>query len=802
MANWVSDCRYAFRALIRQPTFTLIALLTLTLGIGANTAIFSVIKTVLLNPLPYDDPEQVVVLWEVNRDGSLEQVSIPTFHDWQDETRSVEAMAAYRQVNYTFVGTGDPRDVLSVRATPELFAVLKAEARLGRTFVPEEAVVGRDHVAVLSHGFWERTLGGRSGLIGTTIDLDAEPYTIIGIMPAGFEFPTSTDVELWTPLAFDSNDRHGQSRRARSLLVVGRMTPGATAEQTQQEMNVLAARIADEYPSSNDGWGARVVAAHEQLVRASRPALLVLMGAVAFLLLIVCANMANLLLARLSSRRRELAVRGALGAGRWALARPILAESLLLSVAGGGLGLLVAVGGLRLLTTLPEGRLPRMEQITVDGGVLLFTTVVSILVAIAFGLLPALQASRSHLRENLTESTGATGSFAARRTLSALVVVEVALALVLLVGAGLMVRSFTKLLQVNPGFEPNNVVAAQVFLPTTVYRQRPQIAQFFEDVIERLRGAPGVSAASAVSTLPMQAVAIASALPFSVEGRVPPETEDPRADVRMVAAGYFETMKIPLLEGRFLDDRDTADATRTAVINETMARRYFPDRSPVGQFIENPHGRNEVVGVVADVRNQGLDSEPKKQVYLPLRQNPVPAMALVARTERDPLAFASTLRREIWAVDAAQPIYDLSTMDQILARAVFLPRLSTTLLAIFAGAALLLAALGIYGVLSYSVTQRTREIGLRMALGATARETVGLVVRNSLLLIVAGVGVGLVAATLLARSMAGILYGVSTFDLTAFVAAGLVLMTAGLSASLVPARRAVRIDPMVALREQ
>jgi putative ABC transport system permease protein len=801
MSNWVSEFRYAFRALTRQPTFTLIALLTLTLGIGANTAIFSVIKTVLLNPLPYDGPEQVVVLWEVNPEGRSEQVSIPTYHDWRDETRNLEATAAYQQVTYSYIGTGDPRDVSSVRATAELFAVLKAGARVGRTFVPEEAVVGQDRVVVLSHGFWERTLGGRGGLIGTTLDLDQEPYTIVGIMPPAFEFPTSTDVELWTPLAFDPNDRHGQSRRARSLLTVGRMTPGATAEQTQQEMNVLAARIATEYPNSNDGWGVRVVAAHEQLVSTSRPALLVLMGAVAFLLLIVCANMANLLLARLSSRRREIAVRGALGAGRWELARPILAESLLLSVSGGALGLLVAIGSLRLLTTLPEGRLPRMDQVTLDGGVLLFTTVVSIAVAIGFGLLPALQASRSHLREHLTESTGATGSIAGRRTLSALVVVEVALALVLLVGAGLMIRSFTTLLQVDPGFESSNVVAARVILPTTIYQQPPQLAQFFDEVIERLRGAPGVTAASAVSALPMQPVAAASALPFSVEGRVPPETEDPRADVRMVAAGYFETMKIRLLEGRFLDERDTVEASRTAVINELMARLYFPDRSPVGQFIENPHGRNEVVGVVADVRNQGLDSEPKKQVYLPLRQNPVPAMSVVARTERDPLSFASTLQREIWAVDAQQPIYDLSTMEQILARAVFLPRLSTTLLAAFAAAALLLAALGIYGVLSYSVTQQTREIGLRMALGANATETLGRVVRRSMGLIVVGVGVGLVAATLLARSMAGILYGVGTFDLTAFGVAAVVLVTAGLSASLVPARRAVRVDPMIALRE-
>ena len=802
MSHWFSDFRYAVRALTRQPTFTLIALLTLTLGIGANTAIFSVIKTVLLNPLPYDDPEQVVVLWEVNPEGAPEQVSIPTYRDWRDETESVEAMAAYRQVNYTYAGNGDPRDVTGVRATPELFAVLKAGARVGRTFVAEEAEVGRDHVVVLSHGFWERTLGGRTGVIGTTIDLDQEPYTIVGIMSSGFEFPTSADVELWTPLAFDPNDLHGQSRRARSLLIVGRMTPEATAERAQQEMNVLGARIADEYPDSNAGWGVRVVAAHEQLVSAARPALLVLMGAVAFLLLIVCANMANLLLARLSSRRREIAVRAALGASRWELARPILAESLVLSVVGGVLGLFAAVGGLRALTTLPEGQLPRMEQVSLDASVLLFTTVVSVIVAVGFGLLPAWQASRLDLREHLTESTGTTGSSSARRTLSALVVVEVALALVLLVGAGLMIRSFTKLLQVDPGFEAANVVSAQVFLPTTMYRQRPQIAQFFEDVIERLQRAPGVTSASAVSALPMQPVAAASALPFSVEGRVPPETEDPRADVRMVAHGYFETMKIPLLEGRFFDERDTSESTRTALINETMARRYFPDRSPVGQFIENPHGRNEVVGVVADVRNQGLDSEPKKQVYLPLRQNPVPGMSLVARTDGDPMSFASTLQREIWAVDAQQPIYDLSTMDQIIARAVFLPRLSATLLAAFAAAALLLAALGIYGVLSYSVTQRTREIGLRMALGASASETLGLVTRHSALLIVAGVGVGLVTAMLLSRSMVGILYGVSAFDITAFGVAAIVLVIAGLSASLVPAQRAIRIDPMVALREE
>jgi putative ABC transport system permease protein len=802
MSDMLADFRYALRALRRQPTFVLIAVLTLTLGIGANTAIFSVVKAVLLNPLPYQDPEEIVVLWESNPEGTLGQVSIPTYLDWQRDVTTIESMAAYRHADFSYKGTGDPRTVPGVRATPELFNVLRASARVGRTFVADEATWGADNVVVLSHGFWERTLGGRSGLVGTAVELDSQPFTVVGIMPPGFEFPTSEDVELWTPLAFNPNDAHGSSRRSRSLLVVGRMTSGTSAEQAQQELNVVAAQIATEYPQSNEGWGVRLVAAHEQLVAAARPALVVLMGAVGFLLLIVCANMANLLLARLSSRRREIAVRGALGAGRWEVARPILAESLVLSVTGGVLGLLVAVGGLRLLAALPEGRLPRMDQIQLDSGVLLFTTAVSVVVALAFGMLPALHASRSHLRENLTESTGATSSFAARRLLNGLVVVEVALALMLLVGAGLMTRSFSRLLEVNPGFEASNVMTAQVLLPQTLYRERFQQVQFFEDVVERLRQAPGVESASAVSSLPMQSLGIERALPFTVEGDVPPENEDPRADVIMVAVGYFETMKIPLRSGRFLDERDTADTERTAVINETMARRYFPDGDPIGQFIQNPHGREEVVGVVADVRGQSLDSEPKKQVYLPLRQSPVNSMALVARTERDPMSFASTIQREIWSVDAQQPIYDLSTMDQLLARAVFLPRLSTTLLSTFALGALLLAALGIYGVLSYSVGQRTREIGLRMALGADIGNTLGLVVRNSMVLIVVGVGVGLAAAALLARSMAGVLYGVSPFDVPSFASAAAVLVIAGLSASLVPARRATRVDPMVALREQ
>jgi len=807
MANWTGAFRYAFRTLRRQPTFALVSILTLALGIGANTAIFSVIKTVVLNPLPYESPEKIAILWEVNPDGNQGPVSVPTFEDWKRDAKSLESLAAYRHVDFSFKGQGDPQNVPGLRATPDLFNVLKSNAALGRTFTADESVVGNDRVVVLSNGFWKRALGADASVVGKTIQLDSVPFTVVGVMPPSFEFPTSTDVEVWTPLAFDPKDTHGRSRRARSLTVVGRLSasakasagPGSPAE-AQRELDVISARIAKDFPDSNEGWGARVVAAQEELVGASRPALMVLMGAVGFLLLIVCANMANLLLARLSSRRREMAVRGALGASRWEIARPVLAESLVLSFVGGSLGLIGAFAGLRMLGTMKEAQLPRMDQIQLDGGVLVFTMIVSIGVAIAFGLLPALHASRQGLRDVMHESSGSTGSPYARRLLSALVVVEVALALVLLVGAGLMTRSFTKLLQVSPGFDSTNLVAARVLLPATKYQRANQV-KFYEDVLERVKREPGVMNASAVSAMPLHDVGAAGALPFNVEGQQPPPTEDPLADVRIVAPGYFETMKIKLLAGRFLDERDGEVGPRTSVINETMARRYFGSESPLGRVIQNPHGKSEVVGVVGDVHNQGLANDPKKQVYLPLKQSPTAGMALVARTDRDAATFGNAIQRAIWEVDPSQPIYELSTMDQILARAVFLPRLSTTLLAVFAIAALLLAALGIYGVLSYSVSQRTKEIGLRMALGASGGNTVAMIVRSSVGMVAIGGLIGLVAATFLARSMAGILYGVGPFDLPSFAAAAFTLLLAGVLASVLPALRTTRVDPMVALRD-
>src|SRR3954462_5137133 len=800
MSNLLGDFRYAFRSLVRQPTFTVVALLTLVLGIGTNTAIFSVIKAVLLNQLPYDDPARLVVLREQNPDGTVDLVAPLTFLDWQRQSHAVPEMAAFRQLRYAFAGDGQPLDVPSVRATANLFTVLRATAMLGRTFAPEEGMPGADHVAVLSRAFWERRFGGSPAAIGQTIQLDAQPYTIIGVMPAAFDFPPSANVDVWTPLSFDPNDAHGRSRKARSLNVVGRLADGVAQQQAQREMTVIAGRLAAAFPDSNAGWGARVISAQEQLVTTVRPALLLISGAVGFLLLIVCANVANLVLARLSSRRGEIAVRAALGAGRLQLVRQVLAESLVLSGIGGTLGLLVAWGGVRLVHRLPEGSLPRMQDVRLDGGVLLFALAISIGVALIFGLIPAIQASRAGLRDTMNAFSGTT-RHSGGRLLSALVVVEVALALMLLVAAGLMTRSFAQLMRVSPGFEPGNLLAVQIYLPQSKYKTGIDRTRFYMDTIRRVGALPGVRSAAAVSALPMYPVGIDYALPFTIDGHAAPlNGEEPRADIRTATPGYFETMKIALRDGRFIDTRDRQGAPGTVVINETMARRYFTGENPIGKVVRNPHGKGEVIGIVADVKHYGLDSEPRAELFMPAWQQPLNGMALVVRTASDPKGFVDSIRREVLAVDAEQPIFDVSAMVDVVSRSVFLPRVSMLLLIAFAISALLLAVVGIYGVVSYTVTQRTRELGVRMALGADAASTLRLVLGKSMLLVGARTLCGLVGSVAVTRAMAGLLYGVSPLDPVVFAGVSLTLAAAGFVASVIPARRATRVDPIVALR--
>src|SRR5262245_6803410 len=582
MGHLIGDLRYACRSLIRQPTFATVAILTLVLGIGLNTAIFSVIKAVLLNQLPYQDPSRLVVLSEVSPEGRADLVAPLTYQDWKQQSRTLTDMAAFRQLRYAFAGKGVPLDVPSVRATQNLFSVLRANAILGRTFTNEEGITGSDRVALLSRAFWERHFGGSPTAIGQTIQLDALPYTIVGVMAADFDFPPSGDIDIWTPLSFDPADAHGRSRKARSLQVVGRLANNTSPEQAQQEMNVVAGRLASTYADSNTGWGARVIAAQEQLVTTVRPALLLISGAVGFLLLIVCANVANLVLARLSSRRTEIAVRAALGAGRAQIVRQVLAESFVLAGIGGVLGLLVAWAGVRFVQALPEGSLPRMQQVRLDGGVLIFAALASVFVAIVFGLVPALQASRAALRDTTNAFSGTTTR--SQSLLGALVVVEVALALMLLVGAGLMTRSFAQLMQVSPGFEPRNLLAVQIYLPNAKYKTAFDRTRFYKDAIHRVAALPGVESAAAVSALPMYPVGIDFALPFTIDGKAAPTNgEEPRADIRMATPRYFETMKMPLIKGRFIDDRDLPGLPGAMVINETMARRFFPGEDPLGK---------------------------------------------------------------------------------------------------------------------------------------------------------------------------------------------------------------------------
>lgn len=800
MGTLLGDLRYAVRSLARERTFAAVAVLTLVLGIGANTAIFSVIKAVLLNPLPYRDPSRLVVLSEQNPNGNTDLVAPLTYLDWQEQSRAIPAMGAFRYMRYAFTGQGDPIDVASVRATPTLFGLLGVNAVHGRTFRSEEGEPGRDHVAILSRAFWERHFGGSPGVVGRKIQLDGQPYTVVGIMPATFDFPPSGNIDVWTPLNFDPNDGHGGSRRARSLTVVGRLADTATGDRAQREMTVIASRLATTYPDSNAGWGVRVIGAQEQLVTTVKPALLLISTAVGFLLLMVSANLANLFLARLSGRRTEIAVRAALGAGRFQLVRQVLAESFVLSIAGGALGLLVAWAGVRVVHALPEGSLPRMGEIRLDGGVLLFGFLVSALVAFMFGVVPALHASRVGLRDTMTAFSG-TPSRSRHRLLSGLVIVEVALALLLLVGAGLMTRSFARLMRVAPGFEPRNLMAVQIYLPPTKYRDGVQRTRFYKEAIQKIASLPGVESVGGVSALPMYPVGIDFALPFTVEGKPEPANgEEPRADIRAATPRYFETMKIALLRGRVIDERDRAGTPGAWVINETMARRYFSGEDPLGKVVKNAHGRGEVVGIVGDVKHYGLDADPRAEIFLPAWQQPLPGMALIIRTVSDPKPFLDPIRRTVLEVDAEQPIFDASTMVDVVSRSVFLPRLSMLLLGAFAGSALLLAIVGIYGVVSHTVSRRTREIGVRIALGAGAGDTLRLVVGRSMLLVGGGAVCGLLASFVMTRAMAGLLYEVSPLDPIVFGSVAVLLAAAGFFASLIPARRATKVDPIAALR--
>ncbi len=800
------DLHFALRMLRKRPGFTAAAVIALALGIGANTAIFSVVNSVLLRPLGYKEPERLVTIGHsYPKLDLIASVSAPGYIDYRDQTSAFEEIAASSNANYNLTDGGEPERVQGRRVTANFFPLLGVAPALGRPFLAEEDKPEASRVAILSHGLWQRRFGGDPQIVNRTITLNNESYTVVGLMPMEFRFGRD---ELWTPIAFTpeqlANDRRGNEY----LGVIARLKQGVTIEKAQAELDFIARRIMEANPEAypaDSGWGVKLKSLNEEIVGNVRPALLVLLGAVGFLLLIACSNVANLMLARAAARGREIAIRTALGASRLRIVRQLLTESLLLALVGGTAGLLLAVWGIDLLVALEPVDVPRAREIGIDARVLLFTIGLSLLTGVLFGLLPALQASKPELIGKLKEGgRGSAIGGGLRNARSLLVVTEIAVALVLLIGAGLMVRSFSRLLNVNPGFQTENVLTMQVALPATKYREPQQRRAFFQELMERLKTLPGVESVGAISNLPLGGGV--TSFTFAIEGRpAPPGVMNPHTDGRVATPDYLQTMKIPLLRGRHFTERDNADARLVAIIDETLARQFFPGEDPVGKRItiegpdENPIWR-EIVGVVGAIRHKGLDAELKAQLYYPHAQSTAGFMSVVVRTANEPASLTSAVRGAVRAVDKEQPVYNVRTMGEVLNNSVSQKRFSMFLLTIFAAVALVLAAVGIYGVMAYTVTARTNEMGIRIALGARSIDILRLVVGQGMILALAGVALGLIIAFGVTRVMSSLLYGVSATDPVTFAAIALLLTGVALLACYIPARRATKVDPMIALR--
>jgi putative ABC transport system permease protein len=794
----------------KSPGFTLVTVLALALGIGANTAIFSVVNTVLLRPLPYKTPEQLVWLWESSplNDIPKEVASYPNFEDWRQQNQNFEAIAGFANTTASLTSSdGEPERLPGAAVLGDFFTVLGVEPVLGRKFLAEENEEGKHRVIILGHGLWQRQFGGDARIVGQQISVNNAQYTVVGVMPPNFKHPNPEArraVELWVPLAVTEGMR--SSRRGDFLSVIGRLKPGVGVEQARAEMTTIAARLEQQYPASNTAWSVIVEPLHQRFTGDVRPALLMLLGAVGFLLLIACANVANLLLARSTTRLKEIAIRTALGAGRGRIVRQLLTESVVLSLLGGALGLLVAFWGIDALLALSPGNIPRLESVGIDRQVLLFTLGISLVTGIVFGLAPALTISNPNLNEMLKESgRSSTEGGRSHRLRNALAIGEIALSLILLVGAGLLIKSFLRLQDVKPGFNPENLLAAELVLPTAKYAENQQVVNFYDQLLQQLAQQPGVQGAAATSTLPLSGGG--DVIAFSVEGHTRSSTERvPDAEARIVSPDYFRTLQIPLRSGRLLDERDNADAPRAVVVSETLARKYFPGEDPVGKRITfgNPQSPDvqwfQVVGIVADVRQSGLDEEPYAQVYRSYKQSPRRGLTLIVRTAGPPLDMLNMLNSQIRALDRQQPLYNARTVEQVLRDSIARPRFNMLLITILAAVAMILATVGIYGVISYMVTQRTHEIGIRMALGARPFDVLRMVLRQGLWIALLGVGTGLVAAFALTRLLSSLLYDVRPTDALTFASVSLLLTAVVLLACYIPARRATRVDPMVALR--
>ena len=799
------DARYALRSLRKQPGFTVVAVITLALGIGANTAIFSVINAVLLRPLPYDDADRLVVLTETVAERPI-GVSYPNFVDFRNQNTVFENVAAVRQrESFNLTGTGDSERLQGQLVSANFLATLGVKPIRGRDFLPEDDRAGAAPVVMLNHALWQRRFGGDEKIVGQQLTLNRERYTVIGVMPANFEYGLQADLSV--PIGL-STERFSARGRDPGIETVARVKPGVSIETANAELNTIAARLEQQYPETNNGRRVRLDSLRETIVGDIRPMLLTLLGAVGLVLMIACANVANLLLARSARRQKEIAVRTALGAGRSRILRQLFTESVMLALGAGIIGMLIALAGTALLSSyLPEG-IPYVPQISTDASVLLFTLGVSLLTGLLFGLAPALQTSNPALTDTLKEGER-NSSPGHNRTGKILVVAEVALTLVLLIGAGLLVKSFWRLMAVDPGFNPENLLALQVSM-NAGNDEGPRVAGFLDQLQQRVKQLPGV-----------QSVAISNGLPFEganwpafvIEGQPPPEPgREPNGILYITSEGYLETLGITLLRGRSFSAHDTPNTTPVVLIDEVFARQYFPNEDPLGKRLRQA-GQNspsrEIVGIVRHVEHSNLEglNAASGEVYTPFSQIPVDRLPryvrrvnLVVRTNVEPLSLAPSVRGQIAALDKDQPVFNVRTMEQALARSVAARRFAMILLSVFAVLALVLAAVGIYGVISYSVAQRTREVGIRMALGAQTTDVLKLVVRDGLKLVVIGVAVGLIGAFMLTRLMSTLLFGVTPTDLVTYATVALTLTGVALFASYIPARRATKVDPLVALR--
>lgn len=813
MGDLWQDLRYGLRTMRTQPVFTGVAVLALALGIGGNTAIFSLVNTILLRQLPFQQPEQLMWVSARRSDSGKYPFTLPDFIDYRDQNQGLAGIAAFANWSANLTANGDPERLQGLRISANAFQMLGVEAVVGRALLPADDTPGQQRVVVLSYGLWQRRFGADPQLMGKTLTLNGASYTVVGVLPPQFFFPIR-EAELAVPLCPDADPWRGVRNSTNFLRALARLKPGVTREQAEADLTAVAQRMRQQYPVANaQKLGVTLSPLHEEIVANFRLALWVLLGAVGVVLLMTCVNLANLALVRAAARHREMAIRTALGATRRRLIQQLATESLLLAALGGGAGLLLACYGIDLLLALSPASLPRVAEVGVDFRVLGFTLALSLLAGMIFGLAPAWQATRVNLNEELKESgRSSAGGARQSRARSLLVISEIALSLVLLVGAGLLIKSFLRLQAVSPGFEAENVLAIRLSLPKAQYPSRAAATAFYEKLRPRLESLPGVETVGVVSALPLSGVL--ASIPFTIEGRATTPDQALRADYRLVSTGYFRTLKIPVLAGREFNERDAAQTTSVALISQNLAHRYWPNSNPLGAHLridDNDQGPRlvEIVGVVGDVKHLSLDGEPSFHIYLPIHQTHEDGVVWLTnnqywllRTTVDPLTLSAAVRHEIQAVDREVPTSSIRTMEQYLDASVAPQRFNLWLLMVFACAALVLAATGLYGVISYGVAQRRHEIGIRMALGAQAGDVLKLVIGQGMALALIGVALGLVAALALTRLMKSLLFSVSATDPLTFLVIAWLLTCVALLACWIPARRATKVDPMAALREE